>query len=217
MAILASNILSGAKPLLNDPQGIIYTDTVLLPFLNKAHRELQQKLARSGKQQLREKSAVISVPSGTVRLGDGALLPADLIFPIALMEKPQGGTVDQYVDMDERDWENDETQQTELRMWAWREDEIKFVGATTNRDVLIKYRKGLSPIVATSTPIGILDSETFLESRTAALAAAFIGENYDRAKALDDDASAAFDILNGTNTLNRQRQPVRRRRTRYRA
>jgi hypothetical protein len=217
MATLAQEVLNDAKPLLNDPSGIIYSDTVLLPLLKKAHRELQQKLARSGQQQLKELSALIVVLAGTVRLGDAAGLPTDLVYPIALKEKAQGASVDQYLDMDQSDWEETAVPGPELRMWAWREDEIKFPGASTNRDVLIKYRKGLTLITSVNTPIGILDSETYLASRTAALAAAVIGENYDRAGALNGDADNAFDVLIGTNTMNRQTMPVRRRRTRYRA
>jgi len=216
MAILAQEIINDAKILLNDPQGIIYPDNALLPLLKKAHRELQQRLSRSGQQQTKEVSTTISVASGTTRLGDGAGLPNDLIYPIWLKEKAQGAPASDYVDMSQRSWEPTTAPQQELLLWVWREDEIKFVGALSNREVLIRYRKGYPLITSVSIPIGIMDSETFLTSRLAAIAAMVLGENYSRADALNGDAEVAFDILTGVNTSQRQFRPVRRQRTRYR-
>lgn len=215
MAVTAATILTGAKPLLNDPSGIIYSDAALLPLLKKAHRELQQRLTRSGHQTTKEVSAPILVTAGTVRLGDGAGLPTDLLYPVSLKEKAVGATNDNYVDMLEQSWEEDRVAQSTLMVWTWREDEIKFVGATVNREVLIRYRKG-AVITSVGSVISILDCETFLESRTAAIAAAVLGENYSRAEALNTDAEMAYDVLSGTMTKGRQNQPVRRRRTRYR-
>lgn len=216
MAVLASAILAGAKPLLNDPQGIIYNDTALLPLLNKAYRELQIRISRAGMGVTKEVAARVPVVAGTVSLGDGSGLPAGLLYPIEVKEGSAGAPLSDFYTMEERSWEPSFQQTTELRVWAWREEQIKFVGATTDRDVYIKFMKGLTPINDVNTPIQILNSELFLESRTAAIAAGVLGENYTRASTLNNDAEQWYDVLIGTLVKRGQRMPVRRMRTRYR-
>lgn len=216
MAILTSAIITGAKPLLNDPQGIIYNDTVLLPLVNKAYRELQIRLSRAGMGATKEQSDRVSIPAGTTVLGDGSGLPNGLLYPIEIKEGNPGAPVEQFYNMTETTWEPSQAQGVELRVWAWREEEIKFVGATTSREVFIRYMKGLTPLTTVNSPIYILNSELFLEARTAAIAAGVLGENYTRAGALNDDAEQWYDVLVGTLTKRGQRHPVRRSRTRYR-
>lgn len=216
MAITASNILTGVKPLLNDPQGIIYTDTALLPLLKKAYRELQARLSRAGMGVAKEVSSVVPVNAGVIALGDGSGLPSGLLYPIELKEGDRGASIQNFFPMGEATWEPTFEQTGELKVWAWREEEIKFTGATTNRDVSIRFMKGLTEISSGSTPVTIINSELFLESRTASIAAAVLGENYTRAQALDADAEKWYDVLVGTLVKRGQRIPTRRRRTRYR-
>lgn len=216
MPILASAVLSGIKPLLNDPQGIMYPDGALIPLLNKAYRELQTRLGRAGMGSVKEVAERIPVDAGVFSLSDGAGLPSGLLFPIELREGPRGGRVEEFTLMEEKTWEPTFSQTQDLRVWSWREDEIKFVGATTARDVYIKFKKGLPPITAINSPIQILDSELFLESRTAAIASAVLGENYSRAQNLNNDAEQWYDVLVGGLVKRGQRYPVRRMRTRYR-
>jgi hypothetical protein len=216
VAILTSQIITGAKPLLNDPQGIIYNDTVLLPLVSKAYRELQIRLARSGMGSTKEVAERVPVAVGATSLGDGSGLPPGLLYPIELREAPTGSRLEEFSHMEERNWEPTFQQTTELRVWAWREEEIKLVGCTTSRDLYIRYMKGLTPLTSVTSPIYILNSELFLEARTAAIAAAVLGENYSRAETLNQDAEKWYDVLVGTLVKRGQRMPVRRMRTRYR-
>ena len=216
MAVLASQILQGVKPLLNDPQGIIYNDTALLPMLDKAYRELQIRLARAGMGVTKEVAMRINVDAGVDFLGDAAGLPSGFLYPIELKEANAGSPLQDFAPMEERNWEPTFQQTTELRVWCWREEQIKFVGATTPRDVYIRYMKGLTRITDVNVPIQILNSELFLESRTAGISAAVLGENYTRAQALNTDAEQWYDVLIGTLVKRGQRMPVRRMRTRYR-
>jgi len=216
MAVLASQILSGVKPLLNDPQGIIYSDGALLPLLSKAYRELQTRLARAGMGATKEVAERIPVTAGTVYLGDGSGLPLGFLYPIEVKEGSSGARLQDFAPMEERNWEPTMQQVSELRVWCWREEQIKFVGATQDRDVYIRYMKGLAPISDVNVPIQILGSELFLESRTASIAAAVLGENYTRAQVLNSDAEQWYDVLVGTLVKRGQRMPVRRMRTRYR-
>lgn len=216
MALLAGQIITAAKPLLNDPQGIMYTDTALLPLVSKAYRELQIRLSRAGMGPTKEQSDRLSIPAGTTVLGDGSGLPPGLLYPIEVKEGTPGAPLSSFVTLTETTWEPNHAQGPELGVWSWREEEIKFVGSTANREIYVRYMKGLTPLTAVTSPIYILNSELFLEARTAAIAAAVLGENYTRANALNDDAEQWYDVLIGTLVKRGQRYPVRRGRTRYR-
>jgi hypothetical protein len=217
MAILAATILQGAKPLLNDPQGIMYPDTALLPLLSKAYRELQTRLSRSGLGVTKEVAERVPVNVGVSSLGDGSGLPLGLLYPIEIREGTRGAPLKDFHIIEERNWEPVFSPTTEIHCWAWREEEIKLSMATTDRDIYIKFMKGLTPIVDVNSNIQILNSELFLEARTAAIAAALLGENYSRAQNLNADAEQWYDVLVGGLVKRGQRQPVRRGRTRYRA
>lgn len=215
MAITASTVLTEAKGLLNDPSGYIYSDDKLIPLLQKAYGELQTKMMLNGLPVLKETSVAIDVVAGTVVLGDGSGLPTDFIYPIELGERADGST-ELFEDMEETDWEVTEQATDRLRFWNWREEEIKFLGATTAREVRIRYMKGLTRITAVSTPIAVNNATTFLAARCAAVAAFVIGSNPTRAEALQGDAGSALSDLLGILVKRQQGLPVRRRVNRYR-
>jgi hypothetical protein len=212
MAIPASDAIAEAQVLLNDPSGISYTTAKLLPVLNKAYRELQTKLQKAGQPTAKEVTDVITVTAGTTELADGGQLPGDLLYPINLYELINS----EYVKMIETSWEPFEDQTDRLRYWNWREDSIKLLGATSDRDVKIRYMKGLPSLTGPTSSILILNSLTFLAARTGAIAALVIGENPTRAGALDDDAKTAWEDLKMTQVKQRQSRPVRRRTNRFR-
>lgn len=218
MAITFATPLGEARALLNDVTGAIYQDAPMIPLGNKVYKELQTKLAALSISTSKEvTSPVIDVPALTFKLGDGALLPSDLIYPIQLYERADGSaTLLDFRPMREEDWEPNEQPQSTLDVWAWREEEIKFRGATVIREVQIRYVKSLGSITATTSPIAILNSDQWLAQRLAAIAALVIGQNPSRASALNDDLVGIWDDLKATLVKRRQGIPVRRRRTRYR-
>lgn len=215
MAYTAQDPLTEAKSLLNDPSGHLYADDKLLPLMQKAYRELQLKMQLNGLAVMKEKSSVISVTAGVTALSDGAGLPSDFIYPIELKERLPASTLD-WVLMEELEWEPDVTQTTTLRYWNFREEQVKFVGATANREVLMKYQKGLTPITATTTPIQVIGANSFLASRTAAIAAMVLGENPTRAEAINGDAAGSLIDLISLLVKQNQGHPIRRRVNRYR-
>jgi hypothetical protein len=215
MAITAATVLTEAKGLLNDPSGYIYSDDKLIPLLQKAYGELQTKMMLNGLPVLKETSTTTAVNAGTVALGDGSGLPTDFVYPIELGERLAGSTL-LFEDMEETEWEPDELATDRLRYWNWREEEIKFLGATVNREVRIRYMKGLTRITATTTPVTINNSTTFLGARCATIAAFVIGNNPTRAQALSADAGSALSDLLSILVKRQQGLPVRRRVNRYR-
>lgn len=218
MPILFSSPLAEARALLNDVSGAIYGDTPMIPLGNKVYKELQLKVAALGISTSKElTSTPIDVPALTLKLADGALLPADLIYPLRLYERSDGSTdLADFREMTEEEWEQNEKPQETLDVWTWREGEIKFRGATTAREVQIRYVKSLGSITATSSVIAILNSEQWIAQRLAAVAALVIGHNPTRASALNEDLTEIWSDLRATLVKRKQAIPVRRRRTRYR-
>ena len=191
MSSTATEIYTQARALLNDTGAQIYTNAVLLPFLQKAHLELVQKLQLNGANVLSEVSAVIDVTAGAVTL----TLPTDFIRPVSLEERLDGSNAE-FEPMFERDWEpGDVTQDTELTYWAFREQEIKFLGATTNREVRLRYVKALPTITGDSSLSTVTNGITFLAARTAELAARFISKNFALADSLVTDSVTAMSVL----------------------
>lgn len=213
---LASVALDEARILLNDVGATLYTNTILLPYLKKAYRELQQQLADNGVSVTREQSSALTLAANVTVLNSSSTpaLPTDLLYPITLEEKLSGESDINYIPMQEVEWIDNFEQTERLQVWSWRENEIKLNGATGTTLVRIRYFKSLAAIVDSTTNIPILDSETFLGSRTAALAAFTIGGSVDKATVLSTDAESALATLLSTQVKNRQNQPVRRKRFR---
>jgi len=216
MASTAGQVMTLAKTaLLNDPAGAIYPDAAMYPVMDLAYQELQTKLTRLGIPVTKEVSAPIIVAKGTKVLSEGAGLPIDLISPVWLGERSVGSTLD-YIDMTERSWEPTVTPSTSLIYWTWREDQLKFVGSTVDRDVLIKYKKSLGHLSDENSVILILNCDNWLAHRTAMKAAATIGSNPTRAQQIGVDLGIIWDDFSGTLIHKDQSRPVRRKRTRYR-
>jgi hypothetical protein len=208
----AQDVMVESQGLLNDAAGIFYTLDSLLPYLNKAYRELQDYYNLHGLKTTVTTASLITVPANTVQL---TTIPVDMLRPLHLAERTPG-TVEQFTDMDERSWEPDETQTNHLRVWTWREETIFFVGATADREIRIRFVKGLAAMSGPGSFVGITNAKLVLASRTAALAARYIGENPTRADELDTETMRALDRLIVTAIRQNQGLPARRRRTRYR-
>ena len=212
---LASVVLQEARVLLNDTAlagGKLYTDTVLLPILRKAYRELQQELVDNGISTAKEATAALTVPANTIIIATGTTppIPTDLLYPIMLHERFQGEADVNYVKMEEKAWPPDVTQTERLQFWTWAESEIKTPGATGITILRIRYWKDLAAIATAATDIPILDSTTFLAARTATIAAFTIGGAPSKSQSLQADAEGALVRLISTAVKNRQAMPVRR-------
>jgi hypothetical protein len=209
MAITAATPIALAQVLLNDSAGSNYTAASLLPLLQKAYRELQTKMQRAGLSVSEKRSSTLTVTAGTTSLGDGSGLPTDFLYPVNVWER--GSTSEQWQPVNEEMWEDTDPMGPALGVYSWREDTIYFRGATTSRLVMIEYVKTAPTLTSTGTAIVIPDSDIFLASRCAAIAAVVIGENPTRGKTLNDDAEAAWQDFKGVRVKNRQGLPVRRR------
>lgn len=196
---------------LNDSGEKLYTDARLLPFTIKAYRDLQVDMVDRGISVGREISSALTLAANTLTISSSSspALPTDLLYPLKLDEKRVGELDTAYVDMTEQTWEPDVEQTDRLRYWAWREDEIKLVGAVGSTIVRIKYFKSLTAITSVEDTIPILDSDGFIAARTAALAAATIGKNFSLAQAINQEAESLKETFLSSQVKNRQNQTIR--------
>jgi hypothetical protein len=218
MALVTNTVLTEIKGLLNDPSGSIYPDQALIPLLQKSYRELQVKLNALGISTSKEVIGTTVLLVGTKILGDGAGLPTDLIYPIELGERLMGSE-NKFAPMEEREWDMDATPGNELGVWVWREETLHFIGANTDRQIMIRYVKSLPALADVTSPVLINDSQTWLAQRTAAIASLLLGHNPSRAEALITDLygfNGPWEDLKATKVKRLQNIPVRRRRTRWR-
>ena len=149
--MLAADIMDRARVHLNDVGADIFNNDVLLPFLVSAWEELQSTMQAHGLPIMIETSSAIALPSGVIELGTSAVvpnptLPANFIEPKAMYERAPGAM--QWEPMTEAHGIVESTMQPKLGIWEWTGDYIKFIGSTANREILLRYLKGLPEIKA---------------------------------------------------------------------
>lgn len=203
----AITALDSARSYLNDVGKSIWDDSTLLPYLKEAHRDLQIMLWLNGLPVLKEKSAIIQVTAGSLNLDPNQ--PTDLIEPIWMKERASGSSED-YVTITEGDWESDLVRlDINLNFWIWREEKINFKGASSNREVLLRYWKGLTTPTNENSVLGFIFAEVFLGPQTAQYAARSVG-NPTLANECLDTAKEKLDIIIRANVKGMQGMSARR-------
>jgi hypothetical protein len=218
--LAASTVLAKSASLLNDTARTVYTYAALLPYLQIAMQELQEEFQLRNISSSQFTSAVITVPAGTAQIiynGVGVpTLPIDMIEPQQLWERPSG--IDPYIPMIKRDYIPHQLEGilvTTFGFYVWESQTIKFLPASGNIDVKIDYIKELfQPLVDENSAIGIINAASFLEYRTAALAAEFIERNQSNANSMNTYAVLALDRaagigINGKQAISTRRRPFR--------
>ena len=210
------------RSLLNDAAGNLFTDTVLLPYVNAAYRKAQRTLAnvQSGSfltdNVLLVVSAVASVdPSVQVSITDATAppnqLPTDLLVPVKIWERANLSSDDfvEMVDLTDHDGLPSEPQGQALLYWEWRADGLYFLGATQDTQIRLRYQKSYPDLVDATSPVLIRNAQEALAYAAAAMAGAARGapqaERWDAA-AVD----ALEDLL--VRATQREQQTGRRRR-----
>ena len=172
----AEDALNLARSLANDAAGAVFSDAVLMPFLNSAYRALRRELAESGV------SVLVAQVDVDLPLADGVTntaisdvstpqLPTDLLAPHQLWEQATGSG-DTFALMEKITGGLPNFQPAaRLRMWEWREDAIQLIGATQETTVRIRYEKSLPAIVLGTDPLQIRSSIDPLAYAVAAMAA----------------------------------------------
>lgn len=212
----------------------------LLNHLNSAIRELYRKLRNVGGPALIQDNYILenldpidgplgpSIPDPTIQTYidwngywygttyDTALtLPSDMLSPIKLWER-QSGTTDTFMEMTEAaDGLGPASQIGRLQQWEWRSGRINFHGATTQRDIRIRYFGILPQFFASdlnysSTYIPIVDCEDFVAYKTAEKVAFALGNPQAAASLAQTAMGHLFDLKN--EEVRRMQQRTYRRR-----
>jgi hypothetical protein len=205
--MIASDVMDLSASLLNDTAKDQWTYAIQLPYLQMAFEKLLSKSKNAGVPLLSEVSADTTVAIGATTL----TTPTDITTVKRIFEKAVGATNDQFVKLQELQWEPTAVQTEYLRYWIWREGEVKFLGATTARAIRLEYMKTLTAPTTSSTVITLLDSKLYLAFMTASLCAGLGGGNLERAGILNSEAEGLADELLGIAAKSKQGLGYRRR------
>jgi hypothetical protein len=213
--LTAGTVMDGSASLLNDTAKSVYTYVAQIPYLRIALHELRELFELNSVPVTETSSVAIPVDAGqiTISIVGPPTLPLDFVEPLQLWERNRG--IDPYVPMWRKDFlpHNLEGRPTnQLMYWVWQEQMIKFLPSLQNNDVKIDYIKQLFPtIVDETSAINILNAQTFLEFRTAALCAEFIERNKTSSDAQNAYAILALDRVTGISSKGKQNIMTRRR------
>ena len=218
----AGQITSLVRSLLNDAQGNLFTDAVLLPYANSAYRKVQRALGNTGAGGFLNDDALLVVAaipapdaSLQVSLTDATAppnqLPTDLLVPLKLWERPNGSSDDfaEMVDLTRHGGLPSRPQDVVLGVWEWRADGIYFLGATQDTQIRLRYLKAYPDFTDATSPVLIRNAQESIAYATAAMAGwargSPLAEKWDEAA-----ADAIEDLI--VQAVRREQQSARRRR-----
>jgi len=211
------DVIESARTFLNDDSAITWSDATLIPKAREAHRELLCKLQASDIPITKETSVAIVVAAGAVNLGVNQ--PTDMVIPIELFERLSGSS-ELYSSMTPlRTVPTSATQSTRLIYWMWAGGTIEFIGATSDREVKIKYKKSITAPTKMTESYDFVQAEMYIGPRTASLA--LLGKDKELANSIKSIADSAFadiiqmNIVGAQNLPSRRRGYRRRRKSRY--
>ena len=177
----AEDALNLARALVNDSAGAVFTDALLMPFLNSAYRGLQRELAENGVSVLAEQQDIDLEADPTSGITQTEIsdvsspqLPTDCLAPHMLWERAMANTTDVFMPMEKFTSGGGmlNLQPSKyLRLWEWREDKINLIGATQAITVRVRYEKVLPSLTLGTDPVQIRSATDPLAFATAALAA----------------------------------------------
>jgi hypothetical protein len=193
--VTAKDALQIARSLLNDDLGTKWPDSVLFPRLQIAHRQMQAALLLNSIPVIKSKSAIILVPAFSTVLG--VYQPTDLIEPISMKERDPGGSMDDFDDMTEVAFIPELEQDTNLIYWSWIGEGIKFLGATVDKEVLLRYTSSLALPQTVNDSIFFLGGEIYLGYKIASMCSRDVVTFY-------NEAEKALEILIRTNVKGMQ-------------
>lgn len=214
LPVKAGDIFTKARFFLNDNDGAVYTDSVLLPALQVAYEDLRLETEDNNLPITNATSDVITITAGVTNIGGagGPALPLGLVEIIEMYERTAGSGND-FIQMRRRNFlPKTDFITTYLEVYTWQDQIIKLLGATGDVEVKIDYvGSTLGDITDANSQIRLFNCCSFLWYRTAALAANYIGENKTRSDELNGEALRAIEVLESIGIKNQQSNPVRRR------
>lgn len=216
--LTAGTVMQTAASLLNDTARTTYTDAAVVPYLRIALQELREMFELNSISVTQEVSAVITLTAGQTTVSYNAVfplpsLPNDFVEPLQVWERQSG--IDPFMPMTRRDFLPhylDGNITSQFIFYAWNGQELKVMPANQSNDLKLDYiRQLFNNIVDASSLINVVNAQTFLEFRTAALVAEFVERNVTSANALNNMAIVGLDRVTGISSKSKQTISTRRR------
>jgi hypothetical protein len=218
----AGQITQLIRSLLNDAAGNLFTDAVLIPYVNSAYRKLQRALAAAGQETFLVDDVLLVVPavaevdpSAQVMINDATAppnqLPTDLLVPLDLWERANGSSDDfvEMVDLSLRGGLPSMEQGATLQYWEWRQDGLCFCGATQDTQIRLRYQKSYPDLTDGTSVVLVRNAQEAIAYTGAAMAALARGSPF--AERWDGVAEDALEDLITTSVRRDQRGARRRR------
>ena len=218
----AGQITQLIRSLLNDAAGNLFTDAVLIPYVNSAYRKLQRALAAAGQETFLVDDVLLVVPAVTevdpsaqVMINDATAppnqLPTDLLVPLDLWERANGSSDDfvEMVDLSLRGGLPSMEQGLALQYWEWRQDGLCFCGATQDTQIRLRYQKSYPDLNDGTSVVLVRNAQEAIAYAGAAMAALARGSPF--AERWDGVAEDALEDLITTSVRRDQRGARRRR------
>src|SRR5256885_1635379 len=168
----AGQITALVRSLLNDAQGNLFTDAVLLPYANSAYRKVQRALSNAGAGGFLQDDVLLVVSGITqtdtslqVSITDATAppnqLPTDLLFPLKIWERRSGSTQDfiEMVDLSQHGGLPSRAQALTLSVWEWRVDGLYFLGATQDTQIRLRYLKAYPDLSDATSPVLVRNAQ----------------------------------------------------------
>lgn len=216
--VTAGTVMDGARALLNDQDAQIFTNTNLLQYLKTAFRELREYFSESNIPVTNKTDTVLSIPASTTEITfvSSPALPQDLVEIQAVWFRQEN--TDPWYPLTRREFippQLESIEYSEFMYWAWVDNKLKLLPSNQILDLKLEYIQQLTEPADANSTLGIINGQSFLEARVAALAARFMMEDVQRAQDLDMVAQAAID--RAINVENKAKQSIYTRRKPFRA
>ena len=169
------NVNDQVRSIVADTATDVFTDALLLPYVQRAYRKAARVLRAAGMRLLVKDSSTIVVTAAVVKIersGAGTLYPADLVRPIALRERPSAPPGQSWSQMSQQQEPFPDAAATASRkIWDWRVDAIHFPAASASTDIVVRYEAEIPALTGNSSEIIILDALDAVSLLTAAYVA----------------------------------------------
>lgn len=204
----AGSVMDSSAALLNDTAKQKYTYAVQLPYLRIALKDLRELFELNNIPVTQKTSAVLIIPDGTTSIGFTTVpaLPTDLVTIEKLWERESG--IGNFVPMTLVSglpkWASTETVSA-FQIYTWQSNLINVLPSSRDNDIQIDYIAQLfNAVVDENTNIGVINGESFLHFRTAALCAKYIDEDTGRSNDLNSEAGGALERGTGIEVKSQQ-------------
>lgn len=190
MPSTAGSVITRAAAHLNDVNQLTYTTGVLLPFYNSALDELDGELAVHEVTPLITDSITIDVDIDDTEL---AQMPVDFVDAISLLERPRDSDQDWIEVKEKKEIDLNIRTSDSILQWCLRNATIEINPPQTDREILLRYIRGLTTASSGSTAVDIEVTRHYLALLTARNAALDLGNSAAKGSMFDNRIALAKD------------------------